>query len=98
MIIHERYIVTVHGDKPPYPENRDYYDPLAETAFRLAEERGVPISLNPLLMGKGSALIDIVSPSEEFSHYLADELRKLQKYQRVEVRKEPVDRDTTRRG
>lgn len=93
---HCRHVVTVYGEKPPYFQNRDYYDAIGLVAMGLSEERGRPIFFKNRLREVGTAMMDITAPDEAFAQELAQKLQALEKYQRVEVKSETVDLDAVR--
>jgi len=88
---HERYVVTVHGEKPPYYGNEEYYHAISDVATQLSQERGVPMVFYPRMKEEGTAIIDIVSPTEKFANELGDIIRNLGKFEHVEVRNGTVD-------
>jgi len=85
---HIRHIVTVHGQKPPYDGNEDYYAPLVDIPVSLSAQKRTVAALWVRVQEPNDAIVDIVSPSRQFAEELSDIIRGLGMYERVEVRTE----------
>ena len=93
MHLHERHIVTVYGAKPPYDANRAYYDNISKTAMQFSNTQRVALVFATRLRENNSALMDIILPQKDLAEQLAQQIRDLKKYEKVEVHTDRVDLD-----
>ena len=89
---HPRHVVTIYGEKLPFTQdNMGYYSAINDTIESVSQERQTPLIFSSRLNEKGDALADVIAMTREDAEALAQRLRDLGKYERVDIESQEID-------